>query len=293
MSAAARQPPALHVLAAGPGTTVQDQGRTGLTGWGVARAGAADRASLRLANRLVGNPEHLAGVECPMGAFSARSDAASVVAVTGARCQVRVDGVEHATDAAVLLPAGARLDVGPAQAGLRAYVALRGGIDVAPVLGSRSRDTLGAVGPEPVVAGMLLPLGAQGEAGPAWFELVPRVAGAAVGVPVVRAVLGPRDDWFTAGSVTDFFRATWTVGTDGNRVGLRLDGPVLARRAGEPASEPMLPGAVQVPGDGRPIVLGPDCGTTGGYPVLAVVVDADLDVFGQLRPGDQVRFRRA
>jgi len=191
----------------------------------------------------------------------------------------------------VLLPAGAGVEVGPAEAGLRAYVAFRGGIDVPPVLGSRSRDTLGGLGPDPVVAGTRLPLGAQGPTEPAWFDVVPRRS-RPDGPAIVRAVLGPRDDWFPRDVVDAFFASTWAVGADGDRVGWRLHGPGLRRRAGELASEPMLPGAVQVPADGRPIVLGPDCGTTGGYPVLAVVIDADLDVLGQLRPGDPLRFHR-
>jgi allophanate hydrolase subunit 2 len=110
---------------------------------------------------------------------------------------------------------------------------------------------------------------------------------------VLRIVPGPRDDWFTADALDVLTSVAWTVRPESNRIGLRLDGPRLERsREDELPSEPTLPGALQVPHDGRPILFGPDAPVTGGYPVLAVVREADLDHAAQLRPGDEVRFRR-
>ncbi len=152
------------------------------------------------------------------------------------------------------------------------------------MLGSRSTDTLSGLGPPPLAAGDRLAVGAASGT----------VAGAtsaepAIGEAVLPVVLGPRDDWFTAAAKQRFFATAWTVRSESNRVGVRLDGPPLERSvSGELASEPTVPGAVQVPPDGRPIVFGPDGPVTGGYPVIAVVVD--LGRVAQLRPGDAVRF---
>lgn len=280
----------LELASVGASPLVQDLGRLGLTAWGVARSGAADRAALRLANRLVGNPEDRAGLECLMGGVSLVTDDATAVAVTGARCEVSVDGTCRGQDTAIRLEGGQRLHVGTAVAGVRVYVAVRGGIDVPEVLGSRSFDTLGGIGPPPCRDGCVLPVGPVAACGAAWYEQVP-VTGR-LGAAEVRAVLGPRDDWFGQDAVGAMFSSTWRVSAASDRVGLRLTGPVLAGRDGELPSEPMLPGAIQVPAGGDPIVLGPDGGTTGGYPVIAVVLDEDLDLLGQLRPGDAVRLRR-
>jgi allophanate hydrolase subunit 2 len=162
---------------------------------------------------------------------------------------------------------------------------VRGGIAVAQVLGSRSTDTLSGLGPPALQAGDVLPIGAPAAA----------VSGSAAAPPPADGALtvrfGPRDDWFTDAARALFTTAAWTVRADCDRIGIRLDGPPLARaRGGELPSEPTLPGAVQVPPDG-PIVLGPDAPVTGGYPVLAVVLD--LAPAAQLRPGDTVRFRSA
>lgn len=281
---------ALELASVGAATLVQDLGRRGMTAWGVARSGAADRVALRLANRLVGNPEDRAGLECLMGGLTLVPDDDTAVAVTGARCDVNVDGTPRGQDTAIRLAGGQRLDVGTAMTGLRVYVAVRGGVDVPEVLGSRSYDTLGSIGPQPCRPGGVVPVGSAGACGPAWYEQVP--VPRTVGAVVVRAVLGPRDDWFAQDSVEALFKSDWQVSGASDRVGLRLHGPALSVRDGELPSEPMLPGAIQVPASGGPIVLGPDSGTTGGYPVIAVVIDDDLDLLGQLRPGDVVLIRR-
>lgn len=273
----------LEVVAPGPFACVQDRGRLGYVELGVARSGAFDRAAHDLANRLVGNSPDAATIECTLGGLVVRLHGAATLAVTGAP----VHGIDHAT--AVTLPAGSLVRLGTARTGVRSYVAVRGGIDVAPVLGSRSRDTLGDIGPAALRAGDLLPVGASpggglpvSEVATGWPHLAPRL-------PVV---LGPREDWFTPAAVQLLVAAAWQVRADSDRIGVRLDGPRLARSGtGELPSEPTLPGAIQVPPDGRPIVLGPDAPVTGGYPVIAVLRRRYLDDIAQLRPGDPVQFR--
>lgn len=268
----------IEVITPGPLATVQDAGRTGYAALGVARSGAFDRSALRLANRLVGNPDDAAGIEATLGGLHLRVNRPVTIAFTGAVCPGAPDwGVP------VSLPAGADIRLGPPASGLRSYLAVRGGIAVEPVLGSRSTDTLSGLGPPPLRAGDRLPIG----------EPVDALVGASAAEPARRAVLrvrfGPRDDWFTGDARRLLLSTGWTVRPESDRIGIRLAGPALERaRDDELASEPTLPGAIQVPPDGRPIVFGPDAPVTGGYPVIAVVTD--LDPAAQLRPGDVVRF---
>lgn len=271
--------PDIEVLATGGPCTVQDLGRPGHAALGVARSGAFDRAALTLANRLVGNEEGAAALEVTLGGLVLRLRRACTVALTGAACE----GIDPA--AAVSLAAGTTLSLSRPATGLRSYLALRGGLDCAPVLGSRSTDTLGRLGPDAVGPGTTLNLGSA----------VGDVSGA-LGRPAtppatVTVDPGPRTDWFAGDVLALLAAAAWTVRSDSDRVGVRLDGPRLTRtRPDELPSEATVPGAIQVPADGRPIVFGPDGPVTGGYPVIAVV--RDLDQLAQLRPGELVRFSR-
>lgn len=271
---------------------VQDLGRPGLAHLGVGRSGAADRGALRLANRLVGNPEAHAGLEVLLGRAVLRAAGDVTLAVTGAEVRVRVDGHPVGRGAPLDLRAGSRLEVGAVTGGLRVVVAVRGGIDVPAVLGSRSRDTLSGLGPPPLAPGDAVPVGPPGGAAPI-VDVAPLAPLATRTRVSVRP--GPRDDWFTEAARRLLGEASWTVSARSDRVGTRLDGPALDRApeyAGEELpSEGMVRGAVQVPPHGRPVVLGPDHPTTGGYPVIAVVVDADLDALAQAAPGTSVRFR--
>ncbi|MFE7635309.1 biotin-dependent carboxyltransferase family protein [Kitasatospora sp. NPDC057518] len=272
----------------GPLTTVQDLGRRGVAHLGVPRAGALDEPALRAANRLVGNEPGAAGLETTLGGVALRAVAAVLVAVTGAPSPVRVDGRPASWGAPVLVPAGAVLEVGAATAGVRGYLAVAGGIDVPPVLGSRSTDLLAGLGPAPLAAGDRLPVGTPPpyRARP---ELVPLPAPPAE--LVLRLRLGPRADWFTPEAVARLGRDRYLVSPTGNRVGLRTEGPPVARaRDGELPSEGMVLGAVQIPPDGRPVVFLADHPTTGGYPVIGVVPAADLAAAAQARPGTPVRF---
>ncbi|RKT11951.1 biotin-dependent carboxylase-like uncharacterized protein [Streptomyces sp. 1114.5] len=278
----------LVVVRPGPLTTVQDLGRHGVAHLGVPRAGALDEPALRAANRLVGNEPGTAGLETTLGGVALRAVGRVLVAVTGAPAPVRVDGRPAAWGAPVVVPDGAVVEVGPATDGVRGYLAVAGGIAVPPVLGSCSADLLAGLGPAPLTAGDRLPVGTPPpyRARP---ELVPLPAPPTE--LVLRLRLGPRADWFTPEAVARLGRDGYRVSATGNRVGLRTEGPPVARaREGELPSEGMVLGAVQIPPDGQPVVFLADHPTTGGYPVVGVVPAADLAAAAQARPGTPVRF---
>lgn len=290
---------AVTVTRAGALTVVADLGRPGWAHLGVPHCGALDPAALRLANRLVGNPEGDAGLEVLLGGLELRAESPVTVAVTGAPVTVwrHGDGGTVGTGGravgshrAVPLRAGERLELGTPGDGLRCYVTFSGGLDVPVVLGGRGSDLLSGLGPAAVADGDRLPLGVPGRP-PAAAEPVPvSVPPPSLRVPVL---LGPRDDWFADPS-TALAASVWTVGPASNRIGLRLSGEPLARvpaRHGEELpSEPVRPGAVQVPPSGQPVIFLADAPTTGGYPVVAVVADAaSLAALAQARPGARVR----
>ena len=283
----------LAVLQPGLLTLVEDLGRPGLAHLGVAGSGALDRGAATLANRLVGNPDGAAALEILMGGFRARFDAETWFAVTGAWGCVALDGRTVAPYTATRAASGAELEIAPAQRGIRYVLGVRGGIDVAPVLGSRSRDTFAGIGPEPVGAGRVLAIGAEPEAS------VPLLDQEAAFPPPTGAVTlallpGPRADWFTDASRTALFDTAWRLSEQADRIGARLLGVPLSRRVpGELASEATVHGSVQVAGDGLPTILLADRPVTGGYPVIAIVAPASLDAVAQLRPGQEVRFRHA
>ncbi|WP_455362036.1 5-oxoprolinase subunit C family protein [Streptomyces sp. SYSU K21746] len=279
----------LEVVRPGALTTVQDLGRPGYAHLGVPLSGALDPYAHRLANRLAGNAPDAATLETTVDGTAVRATAAVMAAVTGAPCPVRVDGRPAAWGAAVRVPAGAVLEVGRAVRGVRSYVAFGGGVDVPPVLGSRSTDLLSGLGPEPLSTGCTLPLGVP--RGPsAGADAIPVPAPPAELVLPLR--LGPRDDWFTAEAVAGLARAVYRVSSASNRIGLRTEGPALARaRSGELPSEGMVLGAVQVPPDGLPVVFLADHPVTGGYPVIGVVPEARLCAAAQAVPGTPVIFQ--
>lgn len=280
----------LRVESVGPLATVQDLGRPGYGRLGVTASGAADRAALRLANRLVGNQPGAPGVEVVLGGLTVRAVGDVVVVVTGAPAPLTVDGHPAPLCAAVEVRSGQRLALGRPEVGLRSYLAVRGGLDVPLVLGSASTDPTMGVGPPVLAGGQHLPVG-DAVAGP-----VPDADVAAPYSPpaselVLGVVMGPRADWFTAAARARFAQATWRVSSDLDRAGVRLSGPDLQRAVpDELPSEGVVRGSVQVPASGQPLVFLADHPTTGGYPVIAVVVNADVDGLAQLRPGQQVRF---
>ncbi|GAA1522498.1 biotin-dependent carboxylase-like uncharacterized protein [Agromyces terreus] len=283
----------LTVEASGASTLVQDLGRPGLAHLGVPASGALDRGALALANRLVGNPDGAAALEIVAGGFRARFAAETWFAVTGAWGELRLDGRRAAPYAAARATPGSVLELAAPARGIRYLLAVRGGVDVPRVLGSRSRDTLSGLGPEPVRAGDVLPIGAPPEASVPLLDqeaAFPPPEG-----PVTLALLpGPRADWFADAAHRALFDGEWRMSEQADRIGARLLGETLARRVGgELASEATVPGSMQVAGDGRPTILLADRPVTGGYPVIAVVAAASLDAVAQMRPGQAVRFRHA
>ncbi|MPQ97032.1 5-oxoprolinase/urea amidolyase family protein [Modestobacter sp. I12A-02628] len=276
---------ALTVLATGPLSTVQDAGRPGQAAWGIGRSGACDRAAHRLANRLVGNDEDAATVEVTFGGLAVRADADVLVTTTGARC-----AGSSCHDAPVTLPAGAELRLGPPATGLRTYLAVRGGIAVPPVLGSRSTDLLAGLGPAVLSPGVVLPVGDPTRPEPG-VDLAP-VPDPAGGTVTVRVLPGPRRDWFPDAAWAALTATAWVVSSDSNRVGVRLEGAPLERSSTrELPSEGMVRGALQVPPSGQPVLFLADHPVTGGYPVIGYVTDGDVDRCAQLRPGQLLRLR--
>lgn len=277
-------PRTLTVVAPGPLTTVQDLGRPGQGALGVGRSGACDRAAAARANRLVGNDPGAALLEVTLGGLQLRADADVEVVATGAACP----GAPH--DAPLLLRAGELLRLGVPASGVRTYLAVRGGLDVDPVLGSRATDLLSGLGPPPLAAGTVLPVGRSRLPAPG-VDVAPAPDPPA-GELVVRVSPGPRRDWFGDDAWASLVGQAWQVTPQSNRVGLRLDGAPLRRsREGELASEGMVRGALQVPPSGLPVLFLADHPVTGGYPVIGYVDDDDVDGCAQLRTGQTVRLR--
>lgn len=301
----------LKIVSPGLQSLIQDLGRFGHSGLGVSAAGALDRASLRRANRLVGNAPGAAGietvaVETVAGGLTVQAVGDQVLAVTGAPAELTIESrfcadpadddsapawrtVPMATPFALL--DGETLAIGAPHSGFRSYLAVRGGVDTPPVLGSRSTDTMSGIGPAPLAAGQHLAAGGEADSGVVGHpELQPDFPGA--GVTVLDVVPGPRADWFDADALASFCSQDWDVKPQSNRVGMRLQGTPLQRtRQGELASEGTVAGAVQVPPEGLPVLFLADHPITGGYPVIAVVVDSQLDRAAQVPIGGKIRFR--
>lgn len=279
--------PSLTALETGLLTTVQDSGRPGHASLGVGSSGACDRTSYRLANRLVGNPEDAAVLEVTHGGLRVRADGDLVIVTTGARCQ----GSWH-HNAPITLRSGAELELGVPTSGLRTYVAVRGGFAVEPVLGSCSTDTMSGLGPDPVSPGDVFAVGTSHLPTPG-VDLAP-VIDPEIGDVTVLVLPGPRRDWFPDAAWTSLVEQAWTVTSDSNRVGLRLEGDPLERdRDDELPSEGLVRGALQVPANGMPVLFLADHPVTGGYPVIGYVADSDVDRCAQLRPGQRLLLRES
>ena len=279
----------LRVRVPGPLCLVEDLGRVGSSGIGVGRSGAADRASLRQGNRALGNPEDAAALEVTFGRLEVEvAGGHTWLCVTGAPVPVDVDGRGVGSHTVFPVGPGAVVRLGVPRLGLRSYLAVRGGLDVPPVLGSRSHDVMAGLGPPPLADGDELPVGAAPRGFPDVDVLPPPRLDEEL---VLRLVRGPRDGWVE--DVGTLVRTGWTASERSNRVGMRLAGGVVAHRegAGQLPSEGAYRGAVQVPPSGEPVVFLADHPVTGGYPVVAVVVDADVDRAAQVRPGQPLRFR--
>ncbi|AUI50530.1 carboxyltransferase domain-containing protein [Arthrobacter crystallopoietes] len=293
----------LEVVSPGLRSLLQDLGRPGLGDLGVSASGAVDPSAARQANRLAGNGSGDAVIENLFGSLVLRARGDQVLAVTGARVELTINpsGRRPAQDAPFALLDGETLALGPATTGLQAYVAVRGGIEVEPVLGSRSTDTMSGLGPAPLAAGSVLPIGQTtnrhvvGTPEPSALRVAPGEAA------TLRITAGPRDDWFGAAGLERLTGQKWLASSASDRIGLRLELPdgakgsaapaSLARiREGELKSEGVVAGSLQVPPSGLPVLFLADHPVTGGYPVIAAVVPEDLPVAAQLPPGTTIRF---
>lgn len=278
----------LQILKTGPLALLEDLGRPGLAHMGVTRSGAADRRAHTLANRLVANPSDRATVEVTFGGFSARVLGGDVaVAVTGADADPSVDGIPFGINSIHHVHNGQVIALGAPRAGLRSYLAVRGGIDAEPVLGSRSYDVMSAIGPRPLQSGDVLTVGDHTDE----FPELDQAPVAALVVDLIDLVIvpGPRDDWFVDPDA--LVHTDWVATDRSDRVGMRLAGKPLDYRWPDRQlpSEGATRGAIQVPPNGLPVILGPDHPVTGGYPVIGVVADRDIDQVAQIRPGHHVR----
>ncbi|MFC7406634.1 5-oxoprolinase/urea amidolyase family protein [Georgenia alba] len=283
--------PALEVLDPGGQSLLQDLGRSGVAALGVSPSGAMDRGALRRANRLVGNPPGTTAIETVLGGLTLRARGDVVVATAGATAPVTVAGRSVEPETPVALDDGETLTLGPPAAGVYTYLAVRGGLDVAPVLGSTSRDVLAGLGPAPLAAGDVLAVGT------ASVDAVTREPGPDLPGPegsvTLDVVLGPRTDWCTPESLDRLTGQDWLVTPRSNRVGLRLEGaePLTRRITDELPSEATVAGALQVPPSGQPVLFTADHPLTGGYPVIGCVATYHLDLAAQVPPGSSVRFR--
>jgi biotin-dependent carboxylase-like uncharacterized protein len=282
----------VRVLAPGVLSLIEDRGRFGYLSAGVGNAGAADLRSFELANRLVANEPGAAVIEVTFGGLVLEFGFPALIAVTGAPAQLSVGDrlIGHASLAYV--ESGQTVSLGTPAVGVRSYLAIRGGIDVAPVMGSRSADTLSGVGPARLATDTVLPIGPE----PAEWPLVEQAPVPAIddGALTIRAPLGPRQDWVT--DPRALYATEWVVSEHSDRVGLRLrptrPGAALSHAfSRELPVEGVMTGGVQVPPSGLPVVFLADHPVTGGYPVVATVSSRDIPLLAQARPGQHIRFR--
>ena len=289
----------IAVLKPGLLTTVQDAGRFGHRASGMPVAGAMDRLALAMANRLAGNDPGAAALELTLMGGTFRFEADAIAALAGAEIPASLDGSPIPSGRSFLAPAGAAVALGTARRGVRAYLAVRGGIDVPVQLGSRStyaRAGFGGFEGRALRAGDRLPVGeAPGHSSPGASLLPGEVPGLAApgGTVTLRVIPGPQEELFHPEGLETLHGTTWKVTTQNDRMGYRLDGPpVRLMGAADIVTDAVVPGAVQVSGDGKPMVLMVDCQTTGGYAKPFTVIGPDLRRLAQARAGDGVRFLR-
>jgi biotin-dependent carboxylase-like uncharacterized protein len=284
----------IAVLRPGLLSTVQDAGRFGHRASGLPVAGAMDRLALAVANVLAGNAADAAALELTLAGGALRFEAPALAALAGADLSARLDGAPLPAWGAFRAAKGAVLAFGAPRAGVRACLAVRGGIAVPVVLGSRStytRARVGGLAGRAVAAGDLLPVGRPRGPAPAPFVPGPAAIPPCGGGAVIRVLLGPQQDRFGDAGLAAFLGEAWRVTTANDRMGYRLDGPPVPLPSGaDVLTEPVVPGAVQITNDGRPIVMMVDAQTTGGYAKIATVIGPDLRLVAQARAGDALRF---
>jgi antagonist of KipI len=272
-------------------TTVQDLGRWGRQDRGVPVAGPMDAYSHRLANILLGNPDDAAALEITLIGPELEADEDVVCVATGARFDVTVNGAAIDVSRPFAVAAGQRVRFGARHAGARSTLAVRGGISVPAIFGSRATSVVSRMGPfggRPLLAGDALPVGRQTNGKNS-------VTGRAMSMPAggarVRIIRGPHDAMFTSDAISTLLASRFTVSAQSNRMGYRLEGPSLRHVSGADILSDATPiGSLQVPASGQPILLMADRQTTGGYPKIGTVITADVPVVGQLAPGDWIAF---
>lgn len=287
----------LTIHKSGMQTTVQDLGRTGFQQYGVVASGAMDPYALRIANLLVGNEENAAALEITLMGPSIHFVEDHVISICGGNLTPQLDSKVVGCWRAIPVAKGQTLTFGKPRAGSRCYVAVAGGIDVPVVMGSRSTYTRAELGG---YLGRALESGDQlaiGEASAAqksavqngsWFAPSPSYSSN----PVIRIMKGRQFELFSEQSRKDFISETFSLNSQSDRMGYRLDGPRLAlAEAQEMISEAVVFGSIQVPADGKLIILMADRQTAGGYPKIAEVITVDLPLISQLKPGDRLRFK--
>lgn len=289
----------IEIVSIPPLATVQDLGRDGFWAKGLGRAGAMDQMGHRLANLMLGNAPDAATLEIPLAPAAFKFTKAMGFAVAGAVCDAHLDGRALPRVFAGVAHEGQTLQLGSITAGARVYLALMGGIDVAPVLGSRStqlREAFGGFEGRVLTSGdRLQPLDDGLPALPkdGLSLAVPALRGQDDTDIVLRALPSAEHDSFSAEARATFWSARFTITAQSDRQGYRFEGPTLDRVAtGELRSHGIVPGIVQVPGNGQPIIQLADCATMGGYPKIAAVIDEDLWKLGQAGAGETVRFEQ-
>jgi biotin-dependent carboxylase-like uncharacterized protein len=283
----------IRILEPGPQTTVQDLGRTGQMRYGIPPSGPMDRFAFVVANRLVGNADGVAALECTLVGPRLEVDAPGAVAVTGADMPLTVNGAEVPRWATIALKAGDVVKLGPARAGVRSYLAFSGGLDVPLVLGSRStyvRGRLGGLDGRALRKGDTLHVLPFGAVRPRRVErrALPEYGSESA----IRVVLGPQADRFTDAGIRTLLGSAYEVLPQSDRMGARLAGPRIEHARGHDIiSDGIALGSIQVPGDGQPIILLVDRQSTGGYTKVATVCSCDVGRIGQARPGQSLRFQ--
>jgi biotin-dependent carboxylase-like uncharacterized protein len=292
----------LRVVEPGLMTTPQDLGRPGYAAMGVPPSGAADTLSLRIGNRLLGNPDHAAALECTILGPSVTLDRDTFICLTGAPCpDARVAGTSGPRQIAWAEPTrvapGELIKLGRTEGGARAYLCIAGGLDGPKVLGSRStlpNASLGGSEGRALREGDTIPVGSGGLPPEAHPGCLPEFIHKTHRRAAIRVIPSLHTERFPRGAFEQLCSGAFTVSERSNRIGVRLEGPALPLpdKAGSFESEPTVTGGIQIPGDAQPIILGVDRPTTGGYPLLACVIRADLPALAMLRPRDTVRFER-
>ncbi len=287
----------LRVTRADRPALFQDLGRPGLASQGVSESGALDRTSMIEANRCLGNPRDAAVVEVLFGGFAIKADRPVTVAATGAPCPLTIRSAAGSESSAnfaspIALDAGDELVLGIPPEGMMSYLALRGGFEVQPVLGSAATDTLAKVGPAPIATSDILVAAERRSLAVLQTHAAQRRLPRAGEVVTLDIVLGPRTDWFTEQGIATLTSQEWDVTPQSSRVGMRLDGTVAIERSdnAELPSEGTALGAIQVPHSGQPVLFLADHPLTGGYPVIGVVASHHLDLAGQIPIGARIRF---